>query len=109
MTEINIYRKGKDIVKYLVDGHTDYKDQGEDILCAAVSALSMNALNGLTDVIGIQVGYEVRDGYLECILPEELSEEERKSANVLLEALVLSFENLEEQYGKYITIRKLEV
>ncbi len=109
MTKINIYRKGKDIVKYLVDGHTGYKDQGEDVICAAVSALSMNALNGLTDVIGIQVGYEVRDGYLECILPEELSEEERKSANVLLEALVLSFENLEEQYGKYITIRKLEV
>ena len=109
MTKINIYRNGKDIVKYLVDGHTGYKDQGEDVICAAVSALSMNALNGLTDVIGIQVGYEVRDGYLECILPENISEEERKSANVLLESLVLSFENLEKQYGKYITIRKLEV
>lgn len=109
MTKINIYRNGKDIVKYTVSGHTGYKDQGEDIVCAAISALSMNALNGLTDVAKIQVGYEVRDGYLECILPAELSAEERKSANVLLDSLVLSFENLEKQYGKYITIIELEV
>ena len=109
MTKINIYRKGKDIVKYTVSGHTEFANAGEDIVCAAISALAMNALNGLTDVVGLLVGYEVRDGYLECILPENLSEEERKSANVLLDSLVLSFENLKKQYGKYITIRKLEV
>lgn len=109
MTKINIYRNGKDIIKYKVSGHTEFANEGEDIVCAAISALSMNALNGLTDVVGILVGYEVRDGYLECILPAEISEEERKSANVLLEALVLSFKNLEEQYREYITIIELEV
>ena len=109
MTKINIYRNRKDIVKFVVSGHTDYKDQGEDIVCAAISALSMNALNGLTDVVGLTVGYEVRDGYLECILPEMLSREERKSANVLLDALLLSFKNLEKQYREYITIIELEV
>ncbi|MBO5929658.1 MAG: ribosomal-processing cysteine protease Prp [Clostridia bacterium] len=109
MTEICVYRKGQTIVKYTLRGHTGYAEQGEDIVCAAVSAVSMATLNGLTDVIAIPVGYEMAEGYLECILPDSLSEEERHDADVLLHTMVLSLKNLEEQYGEYITIMELEV
>lgn len=109
MTEICVYRKGQTIVKYTLRGHTGLAEQGEDIVCAAVSAVSMATLNGLTDVIAIPVGYEMAEGYLECILPDNLSEEERHDADVLLHTMVLSLKNLEEQYGEYITIMELEV
>ena len=109
MTNITFYRKNKDIVKYIVDGHAEYSEKGEDIVCAAISALSMHTLNGLTDVAGICVGFEVREAYVECVLPENLSNEEAKDAKVLLDALYLSLDNLQKQYGKYITITELEV
>ena len=109
MTNITFYRKNKDIVKYIVDGHAEYSEKGEDIVCAAISALSMHTLNGLSDVVGISVGFEVREAYLECILPDNLSTEVAKSAKVLLDALYLSLDNLQKQYGKYITITELEV
>ncbi len=109
MTKICVYRNNGDIVKYTVEGHTEYAESGEDIVCAAVSSLTMATLNGLTDVANIVVGYEMRDAYLEVVLPEVLTKTERTHADILLKTLVLSLKNLEEQYGEYITITELEV
>ena len=109
MTKICVYRKGNHIVKYVVDGHTGYAEQGSDIVCAAVSAIATHTLNGLTEIIKIPVGYEVKDAYLECIVPDNISEEERKQADILLDAMYLTFKNLEEQYKEYITIIDMEV
>ena len=109
MTEICVYRKDKDIVKYTVSGHTGFREAGEDIVCAAVSTLVTAVLNGLTDVVNIAVDYEVRDGYLACTLPDTLTDEMRRGANVLLNTMRMSLKDLEEQYGDYITITELEV
>ena len=109
MTKICVYRKGKNIVKYVVEGHTEYSAEGTDIVCAAVSTTATHTLNALTDVVKIPVGYEVREAYLECIVPENLSENERKQSDILLKAMYLTFKNLEEQYKEYITIIDMEV
>ena len=109
MTNITFYRKNKDIVKFIAEDHAEFAEEGADIVCAAVSALTMHTLNALTDVVGISVGFEVREAYLECILPAELAEEDAKGAKVLLDALYLSLDNLQKQYETYITITELEV
>lgn len=110
MTEIMITRdKRGEIVKYQMTGHTGYGEAGSDIVCASVTTAALTALNGLTEVVGVQVGYEVSDGYLECILPEKLDESGRFGAKVLLDSMVLTFRNLEEQYRDYISITELEV
>ena len=109
MTKICVYKKGNHIVKYTVEGHTGYSDEGSDIVCAAVSTVATHTLNGLTDVVMISVGYEIGDAYFECIVPDDLSEEKRKQASVLLDSMYLTFKNLEEQYKEYITIIDMEV
>lgn len=109
MTNITFYRKNKDIIKFVAEDHAEYAEEGADIICAAISALTMHTLNALTDVVRIQVGFEMRDAYLECILPSDLSEEDAKSAKVLMDALYLSLDNLKKQYETYITITELEV
>jgi len=109
MTKICVYKKGNHIVKYTVEGHTGYSEEGSDIVCAAVSTVATHTLNGLTDVVKIFVGYEVDDAYLECIVPDDLSEEERKQSDILLDAMYQTFKNLEEQYKEYITIIDMEV
>ena len=109
MTNITFYRKNKDIVKFIAQDHAEYAEEGADIVCAAVSVLTMHTLNALTDVVGLQVGYEIAEAYLECILPSDLSDEDAKSAKVLMDALYLSLDNLKKQYETYITITELEV
>ena len=110
MTDIEIYRdRSGAIIKYIVRGHTGYGEAGADIVCASVTTAALTALNGLTDVVGLSVGYEVRDGYLECILPVEADEKSRFGARVLLDSMLLTFRDLKEQYGNYISITESEV
>ena len=109
MTKLVVFKDGEHFIGFECVGHSGYAQHGEDIVCAAVSALTMHTLNALTDVVGIQVGFEVAEAYLECILPSDLSDEDAKSAKVLMDALYLSLDNLQKQYETYITITELEV
>ena len=109
MTKISIYRKNDSIIKYVVDGHAEFVQEGDDIVCSAISTVAYTTINGITDVLGISVGYEVRDAYIECIVPEDLSDSEREKVDILLDTMYLSFVNLEEQYKEYITIIDMEV
>ena len=109
MTSVNIYRdKNKNIVKFIVEGHANAADEN-DIVCAAISSVTHLTLNGIENVLNISAGYEVDDGYLFFVLPNDLSLEERKNVNILLDSMYLFLVNLEEQYSDNITICELEV
>ena len=57
-------------------GHADYAEDGDDILCAAVSALTINAVNSIEEFTedAYQVEQAEDGGYLKVLFPEELSE-----------------------------------
>ena len=105
MITISLFRnQNQQIVRFSVDGHAGYAEAGTDIVCASVTTAAFTAVNGITDVAGIDASVEVRDGYLAFSLPEGLSPKKRELADVLLESMVLSFENLAEQYGNYVAL-----
>ena len=110
MTKGELFKnKNGEIVKFVVSGHSDFAEAGSDILCAAVSTAATMTLNGILEVAKVTVGYEVRDAYLECILPDNLLEEEQEKCSLLIDTLVLTLRDLEQQYKKHITITELEV
>ena len=110
MTQIDIFRdKHGNIVKFVCDGHTDYAEEGHDIVCASVSAVSFAVLNGIEKVLNVDFGYEVGDGYLFFVLPEDVEETDRKHINILLDTLYLFFKETEQQYPGNIQISELEV
>ena len=45
---------------FTISGHADYAEEGSDIVCAAVSALSQTALLGLMEYASKDVPYEVK-------------------------------------------------
>ena len=48
MTEVTFYQNSKNQCKgFRVSGHAGYGEQGEDIVCAAISALVINAVNSI--------------------------------------------------------------
>lgn len=102
MTNIEFRRKNGSITSFTVQGHSGYSHEGEDIVCASVSATIWMTVNGLENVLGLPVSYTERDGFVECSIPPLLCEE-RKKADVLLESLSDFFDNLIKQYGKFVT------
>ena len=80
---------------FTVDGHAGYADAGEDILCAAVSALAQNTMNSIEALTNDRFVCDVDDGYLSVRFPEKLSDESK----LLMNSLNLGLTNLIKAYG----------
>lgn len=90
-------------------GHAEYAKKGKpDILCAAISALTIGTINSLEQLAGekLVVVQEEKTGFLKCDFPEILQEK----SGFLLDSMVFSLENLSREYGrKYLQIKFEEV
>ena len=90
-------------------GHAGYAKRGRpDILCAAVSALTIGTINSLEQLAGekVTVTEDAQTGFLRCDFDGVLQE---KSV-FLLDSMVFSLENLSREYGdRYLQIRFEEV
>lgn len=105
MIEAIFRRDRRGISAFAIRGHADLAPRGEDVVCAAVSALAQATLIGLEEVVRVSAEVEVADGWLRCRLPGGLAPAQHREAQVLLETLLLSLRSIEEGYGDAITVR----
>lgn len=89
-----------------IKGHSGYAEEGRDLVCAAVSAVSQTALLGLLKVCGINVNYEVRDGYLKAVLPEGISEDKRQKAEVILLTMREGLKDIADGYPRFVKLEE---
>lgn len=87
------------IREYAVKGHSEYAENGQDIVCSAVSSVSIMAANTITEVIKAAADVKSDDGYLKIILLKNNSE-----AGNLLEGLRLFLNELSQQYPEYLKV-----
>ena len=106
MVRVLLYR-GRDgsLSGFEVNGHASYAPHGEDIVCAAVSILAQTTALSLQKVVGIELWVHVEEGNLQCRLPDLLSEEEQKDANLLLNSMILGLEETWRSYPDYLEIK----
>ena len=102
MITITIVRDdSRKIVEFWVTGHADYKNKGDDIVCAAVSAVVQTAVEGLKRYL--PEGIRIKKGkgilHLSIIKGENIQE-----SLVILETMLLGLKRIEENYQEYIRI-----
>ena len=87
-------------------GHCEYAEEGEDVVCAALSSVVQTAVLGLMSVVGINVGYETNPetGYLKAILPKSLTKSDEHDADVILRTAYLGVSDLYETFSDYISL-----
>jgi uncharacterized protein YsxB (DUF464 family) len=88
-------------------GHAEQGEPGEDIACAAVSALLQAAWAGLTDVARVPVSGRRRSGELLMRWPEDARG--REDVNAIVATAELAIEQLAKQYrGAIRYVREAE-
>ena len=87
-------------------GHCEYAEEGEDIVCAALSSVIQTAVLGIMRVIGINIGYETEEktGYLKAILPKTLKKSDAHDADIILRTAYLGVSDLHETFSDYISL-----
>ena len=85
------------ISSFSISGHAGFADAGQDIVCAAVSALSFNTINAIETLVQTPIQYNAEtDGFLVCTLQDP----HQKDAQLLLQALALGLKQIRKDYGK---------
>ncbi len=102
MTKILIFEKKNKIYAFQVKGHTGYAEEGNDIVCSAISTATQMALLGLEEVLKLNVKSEIKDGFMYV----SLEDFDNVSAQSILQTMKKTLENIAKEYAKFV---KLEV
>ena len=91
---------------FTCEGHAGYAEEGYDIICAAVSVLSVNLVNSIEEFTEDGMDVTSGDGLIELRLDGELSQE----GQLLMRAYILGIQSVQKTYGnEYIELVFKEV
>ena len=106
MIKITVYRRLNHLTGFRSEGHAGYAEEGYDIICAAVSVLSVNTVNSIEEFTEDEMDVISGDGLIELKLDGSLSEE----GQLLMQSFVLGIQSVQETYGnEYIELVFKEV
>ncbi len=103
MIRFTVWKSGDQYREFESRGHAGFADSGEDIICSAVSALVINAVNSIEKFTDDAFELEQAEdgGYLRVRFPEGLGEK----ACLLMDSLILGISSVQADYGnEYITL-----
>ena len=108
MINITIVQIKKNITTIEATGHSGYAESGQDIVCAAVSTLLENLINGLTEIVKIKPNYIIDENvpHLSVSLPKDLTESQMKDSQILMKSAVLGIKGVADGYQKFIKIKE---
>lgn len=99
MIRFKFVRSGKINIGFECTGHAGYAQQGQDIVCAAVSSAAYLTANTITESFGAKAEISVDDGYMSLVL----SEEDAQSVK-LLDGLEAHIRALAKDYPRSIKV-----
>lgn len=110
MTKCKFQKKQGNYISFECSGHTGYGEYGNDVLCAAISAITQSCLVGLSKVLGIKPNVKKDDdsGYLKIELPSDLDKDTFAKASMLIAVVYESIKDLKSGYSKYISMEVIE-
>jgi uncharacterized protein YsxB (DUF464 family) len=115
MTKITFYKSGGFYYGFEENGHTGYGESGEDILCSALSSMTMLIINAIEVSYASDVQYTIdektTDIKLICksALPKyEKDEKKQYAVSGLIQAYFFQLMDLVEEYYDYLDISEVE-
>ncbi len=109
MISITVFEnQAKEYTAFQCIGHAGYAEHGQDIVCAAVSALVINTINSVECLVSdlFDLATDPQSGQIDFSLKEEYS----KESVLLIRSLVLGLQGIQKNYGtEYMTLIFKEV
>lgn len=111
MTKVVFFRSGGTYYGFREQGHTGYGEEGDDVLCAALSAMTMLIINSLNVVFDAELDYIINEDATEIIVQSqsalpEFEEDERKRYAVsgLFMSYLVQLQDLTEEFYKFLEV-----
>ena len=115
MTEITFYKRNGIYYGFKETGHSGYADAGQDIVCAALSAMTMLIVNTIEVSYAADVEYTIDEDTTDVIVrvPSAL-DSSPENANVqfavsgLIQGYFMQLMDMLEDYYDYLSVEEIE-
>ena len=109
MTEVVFFTEASRIVGFEVKGHSGYAEEGEDIVCAAITSTVRLVEGTINDVLGLEASVKVRekDASITLKLPAKLGQTNESTCQALLTGMMLHLVQLKEEYPEFISVMEV--
>ena len=98
MTEIRFIRNSEHkFVGFICTGHAEFDEKGKDLVCCAISILTINAINSIEKVAkkDAEVNEDEENGNLSIILKDDPDER----TETIFRCLILGLKGIRAEYG----------
>ena len=101
MIKVKVEKEKGYFKKISILGHAMYDEYGKDIVCSAVSAISIGALNALRNIENYAITQK------EGLVIIESKNESSYEDNIILQTMLTQLKTIEQSYPKFIQIVRL--
>ena len=115
MTTIVFYKSGGIFYGFEEQGHTGYGEAGDDVLCAALSSMTMLLINAIEISYSANVDYTIDEKTTDITfiaksaLPKyEKDEKKQYAISGLIQAYFFQLMDLVEDYYKFLDVKEIE-
>lgn len=100
MIQVNVFRDAtRSITEIVVAGHADFAAKGEDLVCAAVSAITFGSANAIEYLLGVETVVGMNEsGFLHFRVPHIEEANAREQVQLLMEAMLVSLNTVVNSY-----------
>ena len=115
MTTVIFYKSNGIYYGFEEQGHTGYGESGDDVLCAALSSMTMLIINAIEVSYGASVDYTIDEKTTDiklvakCALPKyEKDEKKQFAVSGLIQAYFFQLMDLVEDYYEFLDVKEVE-
>ena len=115
MTTVVFYKSDGAFYGFEEQGHTGFAESGDDILCSALSSMTMLIINAIEVSYACDVEYTIDEKTTDIrviaksALPKyEKDEKKRFAVSGLIQAYFFQLMDLVEEYYEYLDVREIE-
>ena len=104
MTRCEFFTEGDRITGFSISGHSGYAEAGQDIVCAAISAVVTMAEATINEVCGAKAKVRVKEEDARITLTLPVSCDEEETVQAVLAGMMVTLCSLREDYPDYIEV-----
>ena len=104
MTRCEFFTEDDRITGFSISGHSGYAEAGQDIICAAISAVVTMAEATINDVCGAKAKVRVKEEDARVTLTLPASCDEEDAVQAVLAGMMLYLCSLRDEYPDYIEV-----
>ena len=115
MTTVIFYKTGGIYYGFEEQGHTGYGESGDDVLCAALSSMTMFLINAIEVSYACDVDYKIDEKTTDIrviaksALPKyEKDEKKQFAVSGLIQAYFFQLMDLVEDYYEFLDVKEIE-